>query len=205
MENLALSSHQGSVYDVFSSMMLDDHPKSILELATGAGAGTTVLALKKDKDAVVFTVDIDIACLGNVVGISRYLECSDTLLPVCANFWYLPFADAQMDRVGTVCGLDESREIHRTISEVARVLKPGGRFVCVSREHAFLRQGTILEPLGFTKEETLFWLKRCRMYSDVEALKEICVEYGLCCVHQVSATESEEYIFVVAVFEKEVL
>ena len=205
MENLAIYSCQESVYDVFSSMMLDDHPKSILELATGAGNGTAAVAMKKDRDVILLTLDIDIACLGNAVGIGRHLGFSDTLLPVCANFWYLPFADAQMDRVGTVCGLDESREIHRTISEVARVLKRGGKFVCVSREHAFLRQGAILEPLGFTKEETLFWLKQCRMYSDVETLKEICGKYGLRCVCQVSTTGSGEVTFVVTMFEKKIL
>lgn len=204
VENQHLYRGEGSLYNMFSRMVTDDHPQCILELATGAGGSTAAVALKKDKEAVLFSVDIDIACLGNVVGIGSYLGCRDTLLPVCANFWYLPFGDGELDVVCTVCGLDESREIHRTIAQVARVLKPGGRFVCVSREHAFLRQGAILEPLGFTKEETLSWLRRCRMYSDVEMLKEICAESGLTCVRQVSKTGAGDISFVVTLFKKRI-
>ncbi len=190
-------------YFPFSTMTVASKPQAILELATGAGGGTAAVALRKDKDTVMFSVDIGFGCLGNAVAIGNYLGCRDTLLPVCANFWYLPFACDSMDAVCTFCGLDESRENDKTIAEVARVLKTGGKFVCVSRENAFMRQGSVLESFGFTKDETVYWLKRCRMYSDVESLKEMCAAQGLRFVTEERSFTSNGVVFVTTQFKKE--
>ena len=193
---------QKETYAPFSKLTTGHHPKMILELATGAGTGTAAVALGKDADALLFSVDVDFACLGNVIGIGIYLNCGDTLLPVDANFWHLPFADGQMDIVCTVCGLDESRENDSTIAEAARVLKVGGHFVCVSRENGFMRQGELLEAFGFSREEIIMWLKRCRMYSDVETLKELCSQNGLRCVYEDRSKSDNGFAFVTTMFEK---
>ncbi len=78
-------------YPYFAKETLKNNPISVLELATGAGGGTAAVALEKNKDTILFTVDIGFECLGNAVGIGKYLKCKNTVLPVCANFWYLPF------------------------------------------------------------------------------------------------------------------
>ena len=148
-------------------------------------------------------MDIGFDCLGNALGIGEYLGREDQLLPVCANFWNLPFADKSMDVVCTFCGLDESRENDKTISETARVLKTGGKFICVSRENAFMRQKSILEPFGFTKEETIDWLRRCRMYSDVNTLVESCRQKGLQFTAKESSILSHDITYVILQFIKQ--
>ncbi len=166
-------------YPYFAEEALKNNPTSVLELATGAGGGTAAVALQKKKETKLFTIDIGFECLGNAMGIGKYLKQKDTILPVCANFWYLPFKNESFDSVCTYCGLDESRENEKTISEIARVLKENGTFVFVSRENAFMRQANILKPFGFTKEETIEILQKCRLYSDIESTIKLCQKYSL--------------------------
>lgn len=166
-------------YPYFAEETLKNNPVSILELATGAGGGTAAVALQKKKETKLFTVDIGFECLGNAIGIGKYLKQKDTILPVCANFWYLPFKNESFDSICTYCGLDESRENEKTISEISRVLKKNGTFVFVSRVNAFMRQANILKPFGFTQEETIEILKKCRLYSDIESTIKLCQRYSL--------------------------
>lgn len=164
-------------YPYFAEETLKNNPDTVLELATGAGGGTASVALQKNKDTKLFTMDIGFECLGNAIGIGKFLKQKDSIFPVCANFWYLPFKDECFDSVCTYCGLDESRENEKTISEISRVLKKGGSFVFVSRENAFMRQASILKPFGFTKEETIEILRKCRLYSDIETTVKLCEKY----------------------------
>lgn len=165
-------------YPYFAKETLKNNPEAVLELATGAGGGTASLALEKNKETLLFTVDITFEGLGNAIGIGKYLKCKDTILPVCANFWYLPFKDKCFDSVCTYCGFDESRENEKTISEISRVLKKDGVFVFASRKNAYMRQANILKPFGFTEKETIESLRKCRMFSDIESAIEICEKYG---------------------------
>ena len=164
-------------YRYFGELVCKEKTDKILELATGAGGGTASVALYMPKDCELYTVDIGFDCLGNALGIGKYQK--KRIVPVCANFWYLPFKDKSFKTVCTVCGLDESREIHETLKEVSRVLSDDGRFVVVSRNNAFMRQHRILEPFGFTEKETLKILEDCRMYSDLNNLDEICDSLGM--------------------------
>ena len=154
-------------------------PSVVLELSTGAGTGTAAVADKKQSDCTMFTMDISFGCHGNAVGIAKYLHMRDTLFPVCANFWHMPFADESVDAVCSHFGLDESREMHRTLTEVARVLKPGGRFVNVGRSNASFRSFNLFEPFGFTREETVEIIRAARIYSDTKSLVKDCARHGL--------------------------
>lgn len=154
-------------------------PSVLLELSTGAGLGTSAVADKKARECLMYTMDIGYACHGNAVSIAKYLRVKDTLLPVCANFWHMPFADGSLDAVCSHFGLDESREIALTIGEVSRVLRPGGRFVNVSRASADLRSFELFEPFGFTREEMMEVCKAARLFSDTEALVELCAGQNL--------------------------
>ena len=177
-------------------------PKTIVEISTGAGFGTSAIADTKSKDVLIFTVDIGFACHGNVISIAKYLGVRDSLFPVCANFWSLPFADNSIDVVCSNFGLDESRENYKTISEVARILKSGGRFINVSRLNAFLRQFNILEPFGFNKEESIDLLKKARLYSDVSDLINLCNSYGLILEERKDFIPSVKYDISTTVFVK---
>ncbi|MEI6580090.1 MAG: methyltransferase domain-containing protein, partial [Eubacteriales bacterium] len=163
----------------YASEVHKTNPKTIVELSTGSGMGTSAISIGKPQDCVIFTIDIDYVCHGNVVGIAKYLKQQDSLLAVDANFWYMPFADESIDVVCSHFGLDESRENNKTIAETARILKSGGRFICTARKNAFMRQYSILEPFGFEKDETVEILRKCRLYSDTESLVACCENNGL--------------------------
>lgn len=163
----------------YAALVHSGEPSIILELSTGSGFGTSAIADKKSSNSTMFTMDIGFSCHGNTISIAKYLRMRDTLLPVCANFWHMPFADESVDVVCSHFGLDESREIQRTIAEISRVLKIGGRFVNVSRSNASLRSFNLFEPFGFTREETVEVIKTARIYSDTESLIDECEGHGL--------------------------
>jgi len=157
-------------------------PSTIVELSTGAGTGTAAIADKKARDCVMYSMDIGFGCHGNIFPLAKHLDMQDTLLPVCANFWHMPFADGSVDVVCSHFGLDESREIGRTVEQVARILKPGGRFVNVSRSSAAARSYDLFEPFGFTREEMLEVCRAARLFSDTAGLAGLCAARGLALV-----------------------
>ncbi len=166
-----------AVYPRFSEAVNVGAPRKILELGTGAGGATAAVALGMTEEATLYTTDIDFACLGNAVGIGKYQR--KNIVPVCADFWNLPFAGGSVDVVCTYNGLDESRENGKTLSEIARVLKVGGKFVSVSRKSAFMRQGKILSHFGFSEEEAVALMKQCRLYSNTDDLWGDCENLGI--------------------------
>ncbi len=188
------------IYPYFAKAVNRNNPKTIVELGTGAGGGTAAAALYMTDSCRLFTVDISFECLGNAVGIAKYQK--KKIIPVCANFWYLPFADKSVDAVCTYNGLDESRENVRTVSEVSRILKTRGTFTVVSRRNAFMRQAAVLEPFGFAREETVEMMKKCRLYGDIEGLTEQCKKYGLEMKNQKEFKKSEDVAFVLSEFVK---
>jgi len=154
-------------------------PPVIVELSTGAGTGTAAVADKKARGCAMYSMDISFGCDGNTVSIAKYLGMKDTLLPVCANFWHMPFADASVDAVCSHFGLDESREINRTIAQVSRILKLGGRFINVSRDSAASRSFDLFEPFGFTRGEMVEVCKAARLFADTQSLVDACAGHGL--------------------------
>lgn len=187
-------------YPYFSEMVNQNNPETIVELGTGAGGGTAAVALEMKKNARLITVDVGFECLGNAIGIAKYQK--KNIIPVCANFWYLPLADGGVDAVCTYNGLDESRENERTVAEVSRILKNGGNFTVTSRKNAFMCQSAVLEPFGFTSEETVEIMKKCRLYSDIDTLTEICRKNGLILKSQKEFERNKDLTFVVSEFEK---
>lgn len=187
-------------YRYFGELVCKEKTDKILELATGAGGGTASVALYMPKDCELYTVDIGFDCLGNAIGIGKYQK--KNIIPVCANFWFLPFKDKSFKTVCTACGLDESREILHTLKEISRVLSDDGRFVVVSRNNAFMRQHRILEPFGFTEKETLEILKDCRMYSDLSSLDEICDSLGMKLISRKEYRDNENIAFSVSEYRK---
>ncbi len=194
----------GSIWDryrYFGELVCKEQTDKILELATGAGGGTASVALYMSNDCDLYTVDIGFDCLGNALGIAKYQK--KNIIPVCANFWYLPFKDKSFKTICTACGLDESREIIETLKEVARILANDGRFVVVSRNNAFMRQHRILESFGFTEKETLEILKDCRMYSDLNNLDEICDSLGMHLISRKEYRDNENIAHSVSEYRKE--
>lgn len=193
----------GSIWDryrYFGELVCKEKTDKILELATGAGGGTASVALYMPEDCDLYTIDIGFECLGNAFGVGKYQK--KNIIPVCANFWYLPFKDKTFDTVCTACGLDESRELIETLKEVSRILADNGRFVVISRNNAFMRQHRILEPFGFTEKETIEILKVCRMYSDLNNLDEICDSLGMKLISRKEYRDNENIAFSVSEYRK---
>jgi len=151
----------------------------------------------------LYTIDIGFACGGNAVGIAKYLNKEEMVLPIVSNYWFMPFRDCSIDTVCAHYGLDESREIPGTIKEVERILKPGGRFVCIARKNAFDRQANIMEPLGFTKNDADPLFRKARLYSGPEDLFIDCENSGLSLVTIKEFKRPDSHERVVMVFIKD--
>lgn len=188
-------------YKKFKDVCFKNNPKTIIELATGAGGGTASLAINMSKNTKLYTVDIAPDCLANAFGIAKYTN-RKKIFPICANFWYLPFKDESAELICTFCGLDESRENNKTLSEINRILKTGGSFVCVSRKNSFMRQAKILEDFGFTEKECEELMKKCRLYSSFDELKNCCAELGMENIYTEEITKDEKTVFVISEFKK---
>ena len=90
-------------------------------------------ARKNDKgggDAAVTVCDINAQMLGE--GVRRAEEKGETAIEwVCGNAESLPFPDASFDAYTIAFGIRNVTHIDVALKEARRVLKPGGRFLCL--------------------------------------------------------------------------
>ncbi|MDO4790597.1 MAG: bifunctional demethylmenaquinone methyltransferase/2-methoxy-6-polyprenyl-1,4-benzoquinol methylase UbiE [Porphyromonas sp.] len=105
-------------------------PKAILDLATGTG--DLAFALKEaNQNASVVGLDLTEGMLE--VAQYKAAEMGYTLKEVsfvCGNALNLPFKDHSFDAVTIAFGIRNFHDISRGLSEIFRVLRPGGR-VCI--------------------------------------------------------------------------
>jgi len=92
---------------------------SLLEVGGGTGR---VLERLRDQAHPLVIADYSAAMLRQAAG-------KEGLCPVRAAAERLPFPDAVFDRVLVVDALHHFRDQERAVSEMARVLRPGGRLV----------------------------------------------------------------------------
>ncbi len=59
------------------------------------------------------------------------------------------------------------------------MLRPGGRFVSVSRHTAWLRRHGIFEKYGIDEEEAMHLMKQVRLYTDFEQFDVLAMKEGL--------------------------
>lgn len=84
----------------------------------------------EDGGAAVTVCDINADMLGE--GVRRAREKNETVLEwVCGNAEHLPFADASFDSYTIAFGIRNVTHIDAALKEARRVLKPGGRFLCL--------------------------------------------------------------------------
>lgn len=153
----------------------DEH--KIMEMTVGCGVGTNAI-VRSMTDKMFYTgVDIDFVCAKNADAIGRYY--GKNAIGICASLWNLPFSDNLFDVVCSHFGFDECREIPTILKEAVRVLKPGGRFVSVSRHNIWLRRHEIFESYDIGAKEAMELMRKARLYTDLEQLDALAGEMGL--------------------------
>ncbi len=107
-------------------------PEQILDLAGGTGdIGHLLRKRFADRPPVVTICDINPAMLSQ--GRERAWNTGRVagLTWLCGNAESLPFADRSFDACTIAFGLRNLTDIAAGLAEIRRVLKPGGRFLCL--------------------------------------------------------------------------
>jgi demethylmenaquinone methyltransferase/2-methoxy-6-polyprenyl-1,4-benzoquinol methylase len=105
----------------------------ILDVA--GGTGDIAFRIRKSADAHVTVCDINQSMLNE--GVNRAIDANKRagLSWVCGNAEALPFPDAHFDAYTIAFGIRNVTHIEKALSEAHRVLKIGGRFLCLEFSH----------------------------------------------------------------------
>lgn len=103
------------------------NPKSILDIATGTGD----LAINLTKTSAKKIVGLDISDGMLAVGRKKIkkLQLNNRIELVLADSEELPFKDNSFDAITVAFGVRNFENLEKGLSEIYRVLKPGGTFV----------------------------------------------------------------------------
>jgi SAM-dependent methyltransferase len=139
--------------------------KRILDAACGNGRYSKFLLRHADADAVVTAFDLSLQMLVRARGRLGKLPRGDKVSFAVADLTRLPYADGAFDAV--VCGwaLEHLPDPEPGLRELARVLRPGGKFLLLVTEDTLT--GAMCSRL---------W--HCRTHNR-EKLREVCARCGL--------------------------
>jgi demethylmenaquinone methyltransferase/2-methoxy-6-polyprenyl-1,4-benzoquinol methylase len=105
-------------------------PFALLDLAGGTGdIAFRVLEAGGGTRATVVDINTDMLAVGRARAAERGLD--DAITFVEGNAEALPLPDRSYDAVAIAFGIRNVPRIDRALSEAYRVLKPGGRFLCL--------------------------------------------------------------------------
>lgn len=99
----------------------------VLEVGAGTGRTSAFIAERLHGNGHIYVHDISRGILDKAV--ERLADESVTTSFVISNGVYLPFPDNHFDAVFHFGGLNMFSDVRRGLSEMARVVKPGGRVV----------------------------------------------------------------------------
>lgn len=114
-------------------MLEEDHPKRILDVATGT-ADLALKALVLDPEKVV-GVDISEAMLERGREKIRQMGVEDRIELRTGDAEKLPFSDSQFDAALVAFGVRNFENLDRGLREVRRALVPGARLVVLEFSH----------------------------------------------------------------------
>lgn len=191
-----LLAKEPELWDYYTSNIMHASKNTICELTIGAGLGTAaVMRVMKDSDLYI-GVDIDFLCAKNADAIAKYFGVNG--LGIAASLWNLPFDNEMFTTVCCNQGLEECREIPIILSEASRILEHSGKMVLRCKNLEGTTWYSYFEKYGFSIEETRLWLRKLRLYSDVEQIEEIASQTGL----KLLDRKSDEGVWSILVFEK---
>ncbi len=121
-------------------------PKQMLDVATGTG-DFAILAANELKPEMLTGIDLSEGMLAVARKKTAERRLNDTVKFAKADCLNLPFPDHTFDAVTVAYGIRNFSNLDRGLKEMHRVLKPGGRFVCIE----------LTAPKQFPMRQ-LFWL-----------------------------------------------
>ena len=125
----------GGIHRLWKEALLDwlapRRGMHLLDLAGGTGDIAMRFLHRLDGEGRVTLADINDAMLG--VGRDRALDAGwlSEIDWLAADAMALPFADRSFDAVTIAFGIRNVTRIDRALAEARRVLRPGGRFLCL--------------------------------------------------------------------------
>lgn len=130
---------------------------TILDIASGGGSGIACIASVLKGNQRVFAAERDYKCLWVIQSKFEYLGRSADCEAVGADVLQLPFNDRSIDLVTSLAALPEIAGIGRAMSEVYRVLIPGGQYVALyNPEPDTYGILPVEEYRGFAREADLY-------------------------------------------------
>ncbi len=121
------------IHRLWKSSLLDwlsPHPKKVL-LDVAGGTGDIAARYRARGGGKVFICDINQAMLEAGKAKIKKEPDSDTIEWVCGDAEALPFPDRSIDVYTIAFGLRNVTSIQNALHEARRVLRPGGRFLCL--------------------------------------------------------------------------
>lgn len=121
------------IHRLWKSSLLDwlnPHPKKVL-LDVAGGTGDIAARYRARGGGKVFICDINQAMLEAGKTKIKKEPASDTIEWVCGDAEALPFPDRSIDVYTIAFGLRNVTSIQNALHEARRVLRPGGRFLCL--------------------------------------------------------------------------
>lgn len=123
--------------DAFAAKVRPGRREGFRHLDVAGGTGDIAFriaeAAQKDAEIVVLDINGDMLDVGRDRAVERGL--SDKLEFVQANAESLPFPDAHFDAYTIAFGIRNVPRIEAALAEAFRVLRPGGRFLCLEFSH----------------------------------------------------------------------
>ncbi len=173
----------------YTVMVADLQPgHRVLDIAGGTGDLASAFADKVGPGGQVVHTDINEAMLR--VGRDRLLNRGQVLSTLVCDAETLPFPDQTFDRVSVAFGLRNMTHKDRALSEMARVLKPGGKLLVLEfskvakpLEKAYdFYSFKVLPLLGKVvardEDSYRYLAELIRMHPDQQALKDLMKNNG---------------------------
>lgn len=117
----------------FIAMIETYHTYSLLDVAGGTGDIAMGFLNAGGQSAIICDINENMLEAGNQQRIQRgtFNRYKDRLSTVCGDAQNLPFDDNSFDRVTISFGIRNVENIQQALNEMYRVLKPGGKFLCM--------------------------------------------------------------------------
>lgn len=112
--------------------------RGLVHLDVAGGTGDIAFRVVRGRDARAAIVDINADMLRVARTRAETLGLSNQIETVEANAEALPFADASFDVYTIAFGIRNVPRIDQALAEARRVLKKGGRFLCLEFSHVTL-------------------------------------------------------------------